>query len=160
MESIILRPATIEDYEAFYAIKADANDVKWSGFDKAPHKENFRVWYLNQLANDSDRKLYLLHVDSKIVGYSSVSYVIHDEPEISYGVLTEESGKGFGTEIIKRTTSLLNGGRISAWVSVNNKASMRCFEKAGFKRVDETEERNLALFEEPQLFYKWIMVSK
>lgn len=156
MESIILRPATIEDYETFYAIKADANNVKWSGFDKAPHKENFRVWYLNQLANDSDRKLYLLQVDSKIVGYSSVSYVIPDEPEISYGVLTEESGKGFGTEIIKRTTSLLNGGGISAWVSVNNKASMRCFEKAGFKRVDETEERTLAMFDEPHTFCKWI----
>ena len=117
MESIILRPATIEDYEAFYAIKADINNVKWSGFDKAPHKENFRVWYLNQLANDSGRKLYLLQVNSKIVGYSSVSYVNPSESEISYGVLTEESGKGFGTEIIKRTTSLLNGGYFGMGIS-------------------------------------------
>ena len=52
------------------------------------------------------------------------------------------------------------GGGIFAWVSVNNSASMRCFEKAGYKQTDISEERNLALFEEPQLFYKWIMVSK
>lgn len=37
---------------------------------------------------------------------------------------------------------------------------MRCFEKAGYEQTDISEERNLALFEEPQLFYKWIMVSK
>ena len=51
-------------------------------------------------------------------------------------------------------------GGIFAWVSVNNSASMRCVEKAGYKQTDISEERNLALFEEPQLFYKWIMVSK
>lgn len=39
MKLVSLRPATIDDFDAFYAIKADANNIKWGGFDKAPQKK-------------------------------------------------------------------------------------------------------------------------
>lgn len=155
MDVIILRPATNEDYDAFYAIKADLNNILWSGFEKAPEKDSFRVWYQNQIANNSVRKLFLLQVGSKVVGYSSVSYANPNEPEISYGVLTEESGKGYGTEIIQRTTSTVKSNQVIAWVSENNKASIRCFEKCGYKKLELTEVRTLALIEESQIFCKW-----
>ena len=159
MKQVLLRPASAEDFESFYAIKADANNIKWGGFDKAPQKDTFERWYKLQLEPNSKRKIFLLQIENRIVGFSSVNFTEPNEPELSYGVLSEEAGNGYGTEILKRTTDIIGGG-IFAWVSVNNSASMRCFEKAGYEQTDISEERNLALFEEPQLFYKWIMVSK
>lgn len=159
MKQVSFRPASAEDFDAFYTIKADANNIKWGGFDKAPQKDTFESWYIKQLEPCSKRKIFLLQVENKIVGFSSVNFAEPNETEISYGVLSEEAGNGYGTEILKRTTEIIGGG-IFAWVSVNNSASMRCFEKAGYKLTDISELRKLALFEEPQLFYKWIMASK
>lgn len=42
MKQVLLRPASAEDFDAFYAIKADANNIKWGGFDKAPQKIHLR----------------------------------------------------------------------------------------------------------------------
>lgn len=107
MVNIILRPASIEDYDAFYAIKADANNIKWGGFDNAPQKDTFELWYKKQLAPDSKRKIFVLQVDGKIVGFSSLNYANPNEPELSYGVLSEETGKGYGTEILIRTSDIV-----------------------------------------------------
>ena len=49
MKQVLLRPASAHDFDAFYAIKADANNIKWGGFDKAPQKDTFERWYKLQL---------------------------------------------------------------------------------------------------------------
>lgn len=109
MKLVSLRPATIDDYDAFYAIKADANNIKWGGFDKAPQKDTFERWYKLQLKPNSKRKIFLLQIENRIVGFSSVNFTEPNEPELSYGVLSEEAGNGYGTEILKRTTDIIGG---------------------------------------------------
>lgn len=110
MKQVLLRPASADDFESFYAIKADANNIKWGGFDKAPQKDTFESWYIKQLAPCSKRKIFLLQVENKIVGFSSVNFTEPNKPELSYGVLSEEAGNGYGTEILKRTTEIIGGG--------------------------------------------------
>lgn len=107
IKQVLLRPASAEDFDAFYAIKADVNNIKWGGFDKAPQKDTFESWYIKQLEPCSKRKIFLLQVENKIVGFSSVNFAEPNEPEISYGVLSEEVGNGYGTEILKRTTEIM-----------------------------------------------------
>lgn len=109
MKQVLLRPASADDFESFYAIKADANNIKWGGFDKAPQKDTFESWYIKQLAPCSKRKIFLLQVENKIVGFSSVNFTEPNKPELSYGVLSEEAGNGYGTEILKRTTEIIGG---------------------------------------------------
>ena len=117
MKLVSLRPATIDDYDAFYAIKADANNIKWGGFDKAPQKDTFERWYKLQLKPNSKRKIFILQIENRIVGFSSVNFTEPNEPELSYGVLSEEAGNGYGTEILKRTTDIIGGGYFCLGIS-------------------------------------------
>ena len=55
--------------------------------------------------------------------------------EIGYGVLTEYSGRGIGTEIVRFSTEKSEALVTCAWVSGNNRGSERCFEKNSFKKL-------------------------
>lgn len=152
-----LREACIVDYDAFYLIKADKNNILWGGFSCAPDKDKFFEWYKKQLEKSSKRKLFVFEVDNNVVGFSSIDYS-GDVPEISYGVLSKEAGKGFGTEIVKQTCSMIDSLAVKALVSERNISSIRCFEKNGFIKTSDYVNRNLALFDESHIFYKWIKV--
>lgn len=147
--------ACLNDYDAFYEIKADKNNIIWGGFSSAPEKTKFHEWYNRTLEDSSNRKLYIMRVENKVVGFSSVDYT-EEIPEISYGVLSDESGKGYGTEIIRQTCLAIKHSAVKAHVSEKNIGSIRCFEKNGFVKTSYSETRELALFDEPHLFYKWI----
>ena len=75
--------------------------------------------------------------------------------EIGYGVLTEFSGKGIGTTIVRLATEISKAVLLIAWVSEKNRASERCFEKNGFRKLSVNEERTLSTFDKPHFFYCW-----
>lgn len=154
-----LREAHALDYDAFYSIKADKNNILWGGFSSAPDIDNFLVWYKKQIDKTSKRSLYVFEVNHKVVGFSSIDYT-GDDPEISYGVLSTETGNGFGTEIIRQTCTMANSSRITAYISERNIGSIRCFEKNGFIKTSISETRYLPLFNEQHTFYKWIKVLR
>lgn len=79
--------------------------------------------------------------------------------ESSYGVYYPYNGRGYGTKIIEfsnRYGKLLGMIEHIAWVSGQNIASKRVFEKNGFVKTKEFEIRNLPLLGGEHKFYKWI----
>ena len=150
---MIIRLATEIDYDGYYQIKSDSQNIIWGGFDKAPDYSKFKVIFLNRL-NSPYRKEYVCEVDHIIVGYLAA---VEEENivEISYGVLAETSGKGVATALIKYVLSEYPNKNVIAWVSEHNKGSERCLIKNGFVQLNEYETRYLSLTASEHKFYKW-----
>jgi len=55
MEELTYKQATLSDYDDFYKIKCDPENVKWSGFASAPDYERMKEWFCKQL--DSEKRL-------------------------------------------------------------------------------------------------------
>lgn len=80
--------------------------------------------------------------------------------EVGYGVMAEFSGRGIGTDIVRRASEMASSMVICAWVSEENRASQRCFEKNGFVQHDICAERSLAAFSKPHKFYFWSKLTR
>ncbi len=48
------------DFEDFYNIKSDSQNVIWSGFSAPPEKASFRNWYSHQINDNLCRDIYLV----------------------------------------------------------------------------------------------------
>ena len=152
-KEVIIRLATELDYDGYYHIKCDSQNIVWGGFDKAPEYSKFREVFLNRL-NSPNRREYVCEVDYSIVGYLA-AIEEDDVVEISYGVLAEASGKGVATALIKNVSSEYPNKDVIAWVSENNKGSERCLIKNGFVKQNKFETRYLSLTATDHKFYKW-----
>lgn len=119
--------------------------------------------YVEMCVHDENRFVFLAYNDkNECVGY--VYCDIDDNQkmmESSYGVFYPYNGRGYGTQIIdfsNRYGKLLGMTEFIAWVSEQNIASNRVFEKNGFVKTKELEIRNLPLLGGEHKFYKWIKV--
>lgn len=148
-----IRLATRDDYDGYYKIKCDSQNIIWGGFEKAPDYCKFRDVFLNRL-DSPYRREYVCVDDQTIVGYLA-AVLEENHVEISYGVLAEASGKGVATALIKYVLSEFPNKEVVAWVSEHNKGSERCLVKNGFVRLNEIETRSLALSTLEHRFYKW-----
>lgn len=148
------------DFEDFYKIKSDADNIKWSGFLTAPVKESFRLWYSNQIKNPK-RDIYLVFLEGILhaVGFFYIDYSENEEFYVPSGVLGEFTRRGIGTWIIQESNRIAkeNGSKKHiALVSELNVGSVKRYEKLGFSKTLEYEIRNVPLAGGKQKFYKWV----
>lgn len=157
MKELTYKHATSEDYDDFYIIKCDLENVKWSGFATAPDYERMKEWFRKQLESDK-RTIYIAYWNGEVCGFFYLDRFDEDVEEIGYGVLSNHSGKGIGTALVDAGVKLCKSSKLTAWVSEKNKASERCFEKNGFVKQNKVDIRVLAGFqqsEQKQLFFLW-----
>ena len=161
MKELTYKIATIEDYDDFYTIKCDPENIKWSGFATAPDYECMKEWFRQQLEGDK-RTIYLCYWKGEVCGFFYLDKLSDDSSEeTGYGVLTKFAGRGIGTAIVRFAKELCKSINLCAWVSEKNRASERCFEKNGFEKRDLNAMRTLASFNEDQRFFFWtIIVNK
>lgn len=162
MSKLTYRLATLSDFEDLYRIKCDKENIAWGGFTQVPEKDSFYQWYQRQLASDC-RWIYLVYEDEDCCAFFYVDKLEDGTYEAaSSGVLSEYMGKGIGTYALAMQVVEIErismGGGISSWVSDQNIASYKRYEKLGFIRTDELEVRNLPLLGGKHKFYKWIKV--
>ena len=148
------------DFEDFYSIKSDAENVKWSGFLTAPEKKSFRKWYSEQIKGQK-REIYLVYLDNEVhaVAWFYIDYCDNGEFFVPSGVLTEFTKRGIGTWIIQESDKIAKEKGYNlhiAMVSDLNVGSVRRFEKLGFTRTSEFEIRNVPLAGGEQKYYKWM----
>ena len=210
MKEFFYKIATFDDYDDFYRIKCDPENVKWSGFATAPDYDRMKEWFRQQIDGDK-RTIYLCYWEGDVCGFfyldrlskedfeaassgvlaeytgrgigswmvkkrvelaekegaSTISSWIADEntrswmdfvaEEIGYGVLTEYSGRGIGTAIVRKAVGECKSSILCAWVSEKNRASERCFEKNGFRKHELNTQRKLAKFKDEQKFFFWTL---
>jgi RimJ/RimL family protein N-acetyltransferase len=139
-----LKKAGIEDFEFFYDIKCEDDNLFWCGYVTKPDKKRLWAFWKQNIAENSLRDIYIAVVNNQSVGYAYVDYHSESEIELSLGVSSRVSGKGYGTGLI---LSLLEKYKdkykyITAFVREDNIRSQRVFDKAGFVCLKKTRMVN------------------
>lgn len=151
--------AQAEDFEGFYKIKCDSQNVIWSGFSTPPNHESLQDWFLSNLINPN-RQIFLVWKDDvEIIGFfylDKISDTIFEAA--SSGVLSMYTKQGIGTKTIQWREELAreNGAEIiQTWVSENNLASFHRLEKLNWVRTELFEYKDIPLAGGKHRFYKW-----
>lgn len=151
---IALRPLALADFDAYYAIKCDPDDVRWSGFAARPDREGLRRWLAEELEKPD---VVLLAAESTRPGDGMVGYVFvrragadGREAEISYGVAAAHRGRRFGQTMTALAADharrhLPGVERAVCWIADDNAASIKNVLAAGYHDTGETRTARLAL---------------
>lgn len=137
------------DFDFFYELKADKENILWTGHAEAPRRNNLKEWYLKQLKRE-DR--YMFMVKSTAYPNDPIGYLYLDVVgemkniiEIGDGVNSKFTSKGIGTKIIEFAIDYIKNNlpfivRIDGWIAQNNFGSIKTFIKNGFSETKETKE--------------------
>ena len=160
-----LKEATsLDDFDAFLALKSQKDAVKWSGFESAPDPERFRTYFVERVLNNPVTHVMLLH-DGDAEGEPVVGYVQYDDLDDTHvetrGSVILKRYQGTGANQIM--SDLLDevfrskGIRfIETWASEKNLPSVYNMQIKGYTRLDEFDIRNLPLVGGEHRFFKWV----
>ena len=135
------RPATLEDAQTINDIYNDAIETTNATFDTVAKPLSFREQWL--AVRQVNHPVLVAEEDDRVVGWASLnSYDARDAyrrtAEISIYIHNEARGKGLGRDLMNailaagRDTELLT---VIARITVDNEASIRLHENAGFQKV-------------------------
>lgn len=147
------------DFEGFYRIKCDCQNVIWSGFSQPPNHESLHEWFLANLHNPKRQIFLVLSETSEIIGFfylDKISDTLYEAA--SSGILTEYTKRGIGTATLQwreQIAKTMGAELIQTWVSENNTASFRRLEKLNWIKTDCYEIKDIPLAGGRQRFYKW-----
>ena len=97
MNLLTYRLATLTDFEDFYRIKCDKENIAWGGFTKAPEKDSFYNWYVQQLASNH-RWIYRVYEGNDCCAFFYIDKIGDETYEAtSSGVLSNYTGRDIGT---------------------------------------------------------------
>ena len=60
MRDLFLKEVDESDYENYYLIRSEKENLFWTGYDKPPHKEHFLNWFKDRIS-EQEKPLYLLY---------------------------------------------------------------------------------------------------
>lgn len=147
MVEISVRKANELDFDFFYAIKCEEDNIYWSGHTHSPEKNNLRDFFYAHIKNKdvySKRTIFVVEEEQKgeTVGYVYFDPIDNSSGEISIGIMEQYSGQGFGRTSVCKVCNLvktLGLKNIYAKVREDNVRSLKMFGNAGFKNTDEFE---------------------
>jgi len=146
-----LKLAKYEDYDFYYALKCEKDNVYWSGYSSKPNYEHLKLifdkWIEEMLEHDK-RKVYMINFNDLMSGYVYISPADSNEAEISIGVSDRFSGHGIGTNALIEAIGLMRkqGSRVlNAYVMEDNQRSIHVFKKSGF-----IEDEDGTVFSHPE----------
>lgn len=152
------RMATMDDYDDFYKIKCDPENVKWSGFPSAPDYDKMKEWFRQQL-DCNKRSIYLCYLNGDVCGFFYLDKVSDEEFEAaSSGVLSKYTGRGIGTMLVQKRidiTKELGAKTLTTWIADENPRSWKRFKKLGFKQTNTQDSRSIG--GGVRIFHKWII---
>lgn len=150
MNDLIMRKATINDYDAYYRIKCDPKNVEWSGFLTPPNyiklKSRFNAFF------DCERQhLFLFESHDIVIGYLNL-HILDDGLciETSHGAISRHNIKSLGSKMlnsviqyIERDNTFFQARYMIGWVAESNIASIQNVLKNRYKSTDEVEYRQI-----------------
>lgn len=145
---IYLEKCTIDNFEEFYFLRCDDENLYWTGYKNKPIKENLKIWYINQLKRE-DRIIFLAKnkANANTIGYLYLDIVGENKNicETGHGVHSKFKGRGIGTEIIRMALEYVNKNlnfisRVDGWILENNKGSIKTVLKNGYFKTDEVKK--------------------
>lgn len=147
VSDITIREANDSDFNFFYSIKSEINDIRWTGHQNKPDYNQLLTWFIENLRNSKIRKIYIITKEDRPVGYIYVDKIHSGLFGLSIGVSESASGQHIGRQAIREIVSLVsksnkNAG-FEAWIREDNIASIKAFTHAGFKPTDAYQFRRI-----------------
>ena len=145
---IFLEKCTIKDFELYYKLKCDEENIYWTGHKRSPDKENLRKWFKDQLER-KDRIFFLVktpNYPNEAIGYLYLDIVGENKNviETGHGVHSKFKGKGIGTKIIKfaleyskEKLEVIDRG--DGWIAEDNIGSIKNVLKNGYFESKDTK---------------------
>lgn len=160
----ILREAkSLDDFDAFLALKSQKDAIKWSGFETAPDPDKFKQYYIEKILNNPiTHVLFLCDADVEgcpIVAYTQYDDVSSTEVEIR-GTIIKKRYQGTDAMAALNKLTLehhINKGHkvFVTWASENNIASVTNMLNEGYIKTEEFDVRNLPLLGGEHRFFKF-----
>ena len=144
---MLLRMATIDDAAVVYEWR-NHPDVRACSFDSNPLKFETHIEWFKSSLKMIDRHLFIAEIDSEPVGVLRFD-IVGSQAEISIYLSPLHKGKGMGVSLLNEGKKwiCLNFNNIEclrAQILLGNIASIKAFEKAGFKRKSYVYECDLS----------------
>jgi len=144
-ERLRLRPATIDDFEAWHAIARDAEEAWFGAASSTLADSQARLEKHAQHQESHGFALWVVELRStgEVIGITGLTH-LEDGPEIEVGYrfLRRCWGHGYATEAAKASLAFglgeLGLERIVAVTRPDNRASRRVLEKCGLRFVGTT----------------------
>ena len=158
---MIFRDPKIEDFEFYYELKCEPSSIYWSGFEKAPDKDNLYGHFVNIINKGiPGRDFYILEDNGIPVGYIQLTHNSGNEVEIGYGVSEKYRGKGYGYSLLEKAKDIVANMsscvNLIGYVREDNYSSKKCFEKNHFEHRTDYVERYFALEKKKIKMYLYI----
>ncbi len=164
----MIRKAAREDFDFFFSVKSEEDNLYWCGYRNKPVKGNLQMFWNRYVPNNGEgenysedrvREIYIVQEESHAVGYLYIDYLPDEEAELSIGISITQSGKGYGTKAVKEAVAFLNAAGLSAiaYIREDNDKSRKLFSGAGFWQTEEYREMTLPCKEDDKTIklYKW-----
>ena len=135
-----LRVADKSDFQAFFRLKCDIDNVVWSGSLSPPDYDHLARWFDGKIAPDSGRTILIAESLGTVIGYAYVDETA-DGLEITVGLAASEAQRNAFRPILRLVLKWIaeNGPDrpILSWLPESNRFLAAAFTAAGFT-VDET----------------------
>lgn len=160
---ISINLATEDDFNFFYKIKKNKDNMYWSGYSKEPNKERLKDFFYNTIHSQNDtnkRKIYIVKFKDSKCGYLYFDPIDVKNVMISVAILDVFSGKGIGKLAVKNLIDIAfqNGiKKIIAEIREDNIRSKKLFTSIEFA---ETKEFRLMKIENMNKEIKMIRFEK
>lgn len=139
MKDIVLREASSADAELLYLWINDS-DVRCNSFDGHHITWDEHIKWYNKKLQDKNCVIYvaLTFIDGEMIPVGQIRLDIENKTaKISYSIAKEFRNQGLGTSMVQKIElycmQKYNIVSIYAYVKNNNIASIKVFEKCGFK---------------------------
>jgi len=157
--------AQAANYDDYFELRCDENNVLWSGHKHAPEYKKLKDWYVQNIQR-TDRLFFLAYeneLQKNCIGYLYMDIVgdKKDTVEIGYGVHFNFNGKGYGTKIIAFATDFVTRKMpqiniVQGWIGQSNLGSIKIFVKNGFIKSDKKKYITLKRTGENILFEEYL----
>lgn len=161
----MIREAVAEDFEHFYQIKSEIDNMYWCGYTSAPKRESLWAFWNRNVPHTPARTIYMVLQEDFVCGYVYADTEVLEGTEkkgieLSIGISERYSNGGLATKAIEEACRMLTEtGKdplIYAYIRTDNLRSQRVFSKAGFVLTENFREMHLENQKEPMKLYQWI----
>ncbi|MBD2753120.1 GNAT family N-acetyltransferase [Spirosoma validum] len=155
------RTARLTDAQLYFDWANDP-DTRRQSFNSAPISlETHTAWFTRKLADANTLLLVFENETGKAVGQVRFERTpvadMPDEVIIGVSVATSQRGKGLASQLIERGCTICRKQwgevTIHAYIKPENQASIRAFERAGFRLSGESGKFGMPGQEKPSLLY-------
>ena len=137
---ITIRPAKLGDAQRIWEIRNEPASLAVAASQQAIPLARHIAWFETKYFNQAGNLCFVAELDGQVVGYSRFD-LNEDHYLNSVAVSSSMHGKGIGTLLLKQSVEQLKSSLpIHAEVRKFNLASVKIFERNGFKKISENKE--------------------